>query len=161
MNAVISQNRYAHGREIAPSPSWEPIVPIFPPSRAPVAISDDQRILSSQELDVFYSFDRVTSYRLPPALRFLILAFQWKRDNLFESSPWRMAAHPAYQAIIGMGSAAVPFILQQLSREADFWFEALTAITEEPQVVPPEHAGDVEAMRQDWLRWGREHGYDC
>ena len=55
---------------------------------------------------------------------------------------------------------AVPLILCLLAREADFWFEALVAITGE-QPVPPEHAGNVEAMRQDWLRWGREHGYDC
>ena len=160
MNAVIPQSRYVYGREIAACASWERTVPIFPPFRAPVAISDEQRILSDRELDVFYSFDRVTTYRLPPALRFLLLARQWKQDNFFESSPWRMAAHPAYQAIVGMGAAAVPYILQQLSREADFWFDALTAITED-QPVPPDHAGDIEAMRQDWLQWGREHGYDC
>lgn len=160
MNAVIPQNRYSLGREIAPHPRWEPTVPIIPPSRAPVAISDDQRILSNRELDVFYSFESVTSYRLPLELRFLVLAYQWKRDNLFESSPWRMAAHPAYQCITGMGWQAVPLILQKLSRETDFWFEALTAITGE-QPVPPVHAGDMEAMRQDWLHWGREHGYDC
>ena len=160
MKPVIQQNRWSHEHGVTPCPSWEPTVPVFPPSRAPVATSDEQRILSSRELDVFYSFDRVTTYRLPPALRFSLLAFQWKRDNLFESSPWRMAMHPAYQCIIGMGWQAVPFILEQLSCEADFWFEALLAITEE-QPVPPKHAGDIQAMRQDWLRWGREHGYDC
>jgi hypothetical protein len=160
MNAVIPQTRYLHGREIAPYPSWEPTVPITPSRRAPVAFSNEQGVLSRRERDVFLSFDRVTSYRLPLEFQFLMLAIQWKQDNLFESSPWRMAAHPAYQRIIGMGRRAVPLILQLLSREADFWFEALLAITGE-QPVPPEHAGNMEAMRQDWLRWGREHGYDC
>lgn len=160
MNAVISPNRYLHGREIAPIPTWEPTVPITPSWRAPVGISNEQRVLSRRERDVFLSFYPVTSYRLPLQLRFLMLACKWKQDNLFESSPWRMAAHPDYQRIIGMGQRAVPLILQQLAREADFWFEALVAITDE-QPVPPKHAGDVEAMRQDWLRWGREKGYDC
>ena len=160
MNAVIPQTRFLHGREIAPYPSWEQPVPIAPPWRTPVALSDDQGVLSRREREVFLSFDRLTSYRLPLELQFLIFASQWKQDTLFESSPWRMAAHPAYQRIIGMGRRAVPLILQQLRREADFWFEALLAITGE-QPVPPEHAGDMDAMREDWLRWGREHGYDC
>lgn len=160
MNAVISQIRFLHGREIAPYPSWEQTVPMTPPSRAPVALSEDQGILSRREREVFLSFDRLTSYRLPLELQFLMLACQWKQDTLFESSPWRMAAHPAYQRIIGLGRRAVPLILQQLGREADFWFEALVAITGE-QPVPPQHAGNMEAMRKDWLRWGREHGYDC
>jgi len=160
MNAVIPQTRFLHGREIAPYPSWEQTVPIAPPWRTPVALSDDQRVLSHREREVFLSFSRLTSYRLPLAIQFLIFASQWKHDTLFESSPWRMAAHPAYQRIIGMGWRAVPLILQQLRGEADFWFEALVAITGE-QPVPPEHAGNMEAMREDWLCWGREHGYDC
>jgi len=160
MNAVIPQTRFLHGREIAPYPSWEQTVPMGPPWRTPVALSDDQRVLSHREREVFLSFNRLTSYRLPLEIQFLIFASQWKHDTLFESSPWRMASHPAYQRIIGMGWRAVPLILQHLRREADFWFEALVAITGE-QPVPPEHAGNMEAMREDWLRWGREHGYDC
>lgn len=160
MNAVICPNRFLHGREIAPYPVWEPTVPISPSWRTPVGISNEQAVLSRRERDVFFSFHPVTSYRLPLEYRFLNLASLWKQDNLFESSPWRMSVHPAYQRIIGMGQPVVPIILQHLSREADFWFEALTAITDE-QPVPPEHAGDIEAMRQDWLRWGREQGYDC
>lgn len=160
MNAVISQTRFLHGREIAPYQSWEPTVPITPQWRTPVATSDEQGILSRRERDMFFSFKPVTSYRLPVEFKFLLLAYQWKQDNLFESSPWRMAAHPACQHIMGLGRRAVPLTLQQLSREADFWFEALGASTEE-QPVPPEHAGNMEAMRQDWLRWGRANGYDC
>ena len=160
MNAVISPTRFLHGREIAPYPVWEPTVPISPPWRAPVATSNEQGVLSRREHAVFLSFNHVTSYRLPLEYQFLMLACRWKQDNLFESSPWRMAAHPAYQRIIGLGQRAVPLILQQLAREADFWFEALVAITDE-QPVAPNHAGNIEAMRQDWLRWGREQGYDC
>jgi hypothetical protein len=160
MNAVIPQTWFLHGREIAPPAPWEPTIPITLPWRTPVAMSEEQCVLSRLERGVFLSFGRVTFYRLPLEVEFLMLALQWKQDTLFESSPWRMAAHPAYQRIIGMGRRAVSLILQHLSREADFWFEALVAITGE-QPVLPEHAGNLEAMRQDWLRWGREHGYDC
>jgi len=160
MNAVIPQTRFLHGREIAPYPSWEQVVPIAPSWRTPVALSDEQRILTRREYEVFLSFDRLTSYRLPLEFQFFRLAVQWKQDTMFESSPWRMAAHPAYQRIIGLGWRAIPLIFCLLAREEDFWFEALVVITGE-QPVPPEHAGNVEAMRQDWLRWGREHGYDC
>jgi hypothetical protein len=157
MNAVIPQTRFLHGREIAPYPSWEHVVPITPSLRPSIALSDEQRTVSRRERDMFLSYSRVSSYRLPVELQFITLATQWKQDTLFESSPWRMASHPAYQRIIGMGWQAVPLILWQLRREADFWFEALVAITGE-QPVLPDHAGNMEAMRQDWLRWGREHG---
>ena len=59
-----------------------------------------------------------------------------------------------------MSRPVVPIILQQLAREADYSFEALAAITD-GQTMPPEHEGDIEAMTQDWLCWGREGGYDC
>jgi len=160
MNPAIAQPRFLHGREIAPFPSWEQRVPIVPSGRCPIALSEDQRTLSRREHDLFLSFNRVSSYRLPLELQFFVLAIQWKRDTLVESSPWRMAVHPAYQRIIGLGWQAVPLILRQLACEADFWFEALVAITGE-QPVLPEHAGKIEAMRLDWLCWGREHGYDC
>jgi hypothetical protein len=63
----------------------------------------EQRGVSRRERDVFLTFDRVTSYRLPLDFQFLLLAVEWKKDNLFESLPWRMTAHPVYQRIIGMG----------------------------------------------------------
>src|SRR5207248_11574874 len=101
--------------------------------------------LTRREYEVFLSFDRLTSYRLPLEFQFFRLAVQWKQDTMFESSPWRMAAHPAYQRIIGLGWRTVPLILLQLARGADFWFEALVAITGE-QPVLPEHACNIEAM---------------
>lgn len=160
MTAVISPTRFLHGRETAPCQPWEPTVPIAPECRASVAVSEAQKCLSRRESELFFSFRPVMSYRLPAQFKFTLLAQEWKQDNLFESSPWRMARHPAYLRIIGMGQRAVPLILKQLSHEVDFWFEALAAITEAEPVLL-EHAGNLEAMRQDWLRWGRRHGYDC
>jgi hypothetical protein len=60
--------------------------------------------------------------------------------------------------IIGMGTAAVPLILEELSREPDQWFWALECITE-ANPVPREDAGRVMAMADAWIRWGAERGY--
>ena len=55
---------------------------------------------------------------------------------------------------------AVQRILRQLAYDTDFRFEALIDVIGE-QPVPLEHAWDREVMRKDWLRRGREHGYEC
>lgn len=65
--------------------------------------------------------------------------------------------HPAYQAIIGMGEAAVPLILESLSRRFDHWFWALEAITQ-ANPVPRRLRGRVEGMTEAWLRLGRDRG---
>jgi hypothetical protein len=67
--------------------------------------------------------------------------------------------HPAYQKIIGLGEAAIPLILQDLSANGpDDWFWALTAITDE-NPIKKEMAGNMAAMTEAWLQWGRNAGY--
>lgn len=68
-----------------------------------------------------------------------------------------MIAHPAYRAIIALGPDAVPFVLKSLEQEPIHWFEALKEITGQDP-VPRHHWGDIRAMRDDWLCWGREQG---
>jgi DNA-binding transcriptional regulator YhcF (GntR family) len=89
--------------------------------------------------------------------QFKRLAQEWKRETILHSSPLLIATHDAYQRIIGMGPAAVPLILHELSAERDYWFWALRAITGDDP-VPEEHRGDVRAMTEDWLEWGRARG---
>jgi hypothetical protein len=69
-----------------------------------------------------------------------------------------MAMLRPYQQIIGMGTAAVPLILEELRHEPDQWFWALECITEE-NPVPREDAGRVRAMADAWIRWGAERGF--
>lgn len=66
--------------------------------------------------------------------------------------------HPAYQRIIGMGEQVVPLLLQELERQPNHWFWALKAITG-ASPIKPEHRGRISQMAQDWLEWGRDHGY--
>jgi hypothetical protein len=112
------------------------------------------------EKDIFASYGLTRSFRLPPEMEFYTLAALWKKETIWDSSVTQKILHPCYQQIIGMGPIVVPWILKALRNEPDFWFEALMAITRE-QPVPAEHAGDMQAMANDWLEWGRLNGYEC
>jgi hypothetical protein len=89
---------------------------------------------------------------------FADLVVCWKRERGPYSSSARLAEHPAYQQIIGMGPEVVPLLLRELEREPDHWFRALHALTG-ADPVPPESRGKVREMAAAWLRWGREQGY--
>ena len=69
-----------------------------------------------------------------------------------------MAAHPAYQEIIGMGWPVVPLLLAELQRRPDHWFIALEEITG-ANPVPPESEGKVKKMAEAWVQWGKSGGY--
>jgi hypothetical protein len=43
--------------------------------------------------------------------------------------------HPAYQRIIGLGKAVIPFILRELQTEPNEWFWALRALTGEDPTI--------------------------
>ena len=90
--------------------------------------------------------------------RFQRLRNQWKEQSRYLSNTAQMSILGPYQRIIGMGTAAVPLILDELRREPDHWFWALESITEE-NPVPPEDAGRVQAMTAAWIRWGMEQGF--
>ncbi len=86
------------------------------------------------------------------------LAEEWRRATALSSSPTEKAMHPAYQRIIGMGPVAIGLMLQELRRLPEQWFWALKAVSGEDP-VPPETRGQVAAMAEAWLAWGRERGY--
>jgi len=85
---------------------------------------------------------------------------RWKEETKLASSDDELLTNQSYLRIVGLGPAAIPLILQELKREPHFWFWALELITRaEPNPVPPEHLGDVEAMAKDWIEWGASRGY--
>lgn len=88
------------------------------------------------------------------------LVSQWKGDTRFASTVLEMATHPAYQQIIGMGSAVVPLILHRLTAKPDHWFWALKAITGEDPVAKKSR-GNLNEMTEAWLNWARAKGYGC
>ncbi|MCC6727212.1 MAG: hypothetical protein IT258_22095 [Saprospiraceae bacterium] len=82
----------------------------------------------------------------------------WKTETALLSSGTAMVNHPAYQQIIGMGDAVIPFILIKLREDPQHLFYALFKITGE-NPVPAAHAGDLPKMTADWLAWGKSKGY--
>ncbi|MCI0641367.1 MAG: hypothetical protein L0Y58_15785 [Verrucomicrobia subdivision 3 bacterium] len=95
--------------------------------------------------------------------RFHRLAALWKAETELFSKVSKRVLHPAYQKIIGMGPSAIPLILNELSKNGpDDWFWALTAITDENPITK-EIAGNMSAMTEAWLQWGKKAGYlnDC
>jgi len=93
------------------------------------------------------------------SLRFASLAEQWRRETGHLSSSSKKLGHPAYLKIIGMGRAVIPLILGELDRNGGHWFLALRSITGAEDMVPPNGAGDIRAMRESWLAWGRSEGF--
>lgn len=90
--------------------------------------------------------------------KFKRLVDRWRKETVFQSSAHQMATHPSYQEVIGMGKDAIPFLLQELERNPDHWFWALRSITGiDP--VPQEDRGNVRAMTDAWLEWGRLQGH--
>ena len=86
------------------------------------------------------------------------LVEEWRTAILLSSSMTEMCMHHAYQRIIGLGMPAVPLLLRELRLNPDHWFWALYAITG-ANPVDPADAGDLVAMTEAWIRWGRDHGY--
>lgn len=86
------------------------------------------------------------------------LASLWKEARMVSSCAQKVAMHPAYLRIIGMGERAIPLILEELGREADHWFVALNAITGE-NPVSNSSRGRLEEMSNEWITWGREKGF--
>jgi hypothetical protein len=96
--------------------------------------------------------------RTNPILIFQNLKAEWEIDIAYTSSISTIIEHPAYQAIINMGTAAIPLILHELRIKPNHWFVALMKITGEDP-VSPEHKGFIGKMAEDWLRWGARHNY--
>jgi len=100
----------------------------------------------------------------PPAedwLKFQNLVAQWKSERRAISSITEIALCPAYQSIIGMGEAAVPFVMRELESEGDDpdqWFWALRAITG-ADPVKDEDRGNYARMAQSWLQWARNRNH--
>ena len=90
--------------------------------------------------------------------RFEQLAQAWMADTTLCSSTTEISTHPAYQQIIGMGSAALPLIFAELRKAPGHWFWALKAITGDDPVAAADR-GNLVRMSAAWLRWAEANGY--
>ncbi|AKT36954.1 hypothetical protein [Chondromyces crocatus] len=92
-------------------------------------------------------------------VRFDALVQKWLSETAHLSSLDAIVQHGAYREIIGMGPRVIPLILRDLEQEPKHWGTALRELTGE-NPIPPEHAGRVRLMAEDWVRWAKERGYD-
>jgi hypothetical protein len=83
----------------------------------------------------------------------------WREQTGFLSSTTAIIANPAYQELIALGEAALPFLFRDLEQTLDGHLSgALVAITG-AQPVPPEEGGKIRKVAERWLDWARQHGY--
>ncbi len=90
--------------------------------------------------------------------RFRDLAKQWEHETWSLSNTGQTLAHPAHVVIVGLGDPVVPLILERMQTRGGRWYHTLHAITKANPVHPADH-GNVAAIQQAWLRWGRDHGH--
>jgi len=107
-------------------------------------------LLNAQTIDMIYDKEFMA--------KFHSLADTWKSDTFNLSSIEQIVLHPNYQEIIGMGSRVIRLVLCELEREPYFWFWALRSLTGANPVSENMH-GDLMAMTNAWLDWGRQHEY--
>ena len=91
--------------------------------------------------------------------RFLRLSNEWKRDTGHLSLVSQIAAHPSYQSIVAMGESAIPLILRDLETEPNHWFPALSSITSEGPEIPVHERGNITAVSEAWIKWGKSKKY--
>jgi hypothetical protein len=115
-------------------------------------------IVSIHQLEADVGAVSTTTNQASLEMKFLRLRDEWKTQRGHEPSTMKAVLLPAYQTIIGIGPAAIPFLLRELETNVDNWFWALMAITEEDP-VKESIRGDGKAMAQAWLKWGKDHGY--
>ena len=134
---------------------------INPQFNLPVArrVSDDS---ARSARIVFDTQDNLVLAPTGPAHDYIAAEFEkherkWKRDTQYTSSLSEKYLHASYARMIGLGWAAVPFILASLRLEPDDWFYALRAITG-ADPVRAQHAGNMTKMSEAWIMWGRQRG---
>lgn len=90
-------------------------------------------------------------------IKFLMLAQKWYEETRFFSFAQDREKNESYQAILAMGKEILPFILKEMQNKGVLWFSALRAISGE-NPMKPEHKGNTEKIKQDWIAWGQKKG---
>ena len=118
-------------------------------------VSVEQRVRQLRE--EYQDSPAITDRQALLAESFHALAAEWRQATSIDSSLMHAVQHPAYRAIVQLGEDVVPVLLQALRRHPESWFLALREITGiDP--VKPEHRGNMRAIADAWLDWGRLHG---
>jgi hypothetical protein len=86
------------------------------------------------------------------------LLARWRQETAYLSSSTQITGHAAYQELISLGSAALPYLFRDLEQTGDGHLsKALAAITGASPVKADER-GQVRKVADAWLLWARENG---
>ncbi len=93
----------------------------------------------------------------PPAQdieqRVIHLLRRWREETAYISSSSQITGHPAYQELIALGAAALPYLFRDLEQTGDGHLsKALVAITG-THPIPAEDRGQIRKVAEAWLRW--------
>lgn len=81
----------------------------------------------------------------------------WDGETFIHSCPDEIYGHWAYAQILGLGEAAIPYMLGEIQRGRSKLVAALGSITgESPVLVSEPTTEDVSAA---WMDWGEAKGY--
>lgn len=84
------------------------------------------------------------------------LKFLWLEETRYSSNILITINHPAHLTILQLGERVLPLIIEDLENYNNHWFITLNKITG-ANPISPEHSGDVESMRGDWINWAKEN----
>src|SRR5437899_5923911 len=123
---------YAHAIDYTPNEVFgfmfdysEPSNPVvLPQENYAIPLIPAKEVSFHRPTVIFISEDRT-------AIEFQRRASEWNKDTLGVSSLSEMFMHPAYQRIMAMGEAALPFISRDLQQSGGHWFHALRYIAGE------------------------------
>ncbi len=152
--------RFDYGRKITPErikdvhiPDIRPLIDRIKARRSTIARYTGQ-IIDRFSDDAQETLSHETGDRL--CREFGRLAEKWYAETGALSLMEQKAVHQAYQRIIGMGPAALPFIFEELQRSGGHWMWALRAIT---GLDAAKGETQFTMAVAKWLTWGKNNGY--
>lgn len=125
------------------------------------SVTEEAEIIESNKQASYECFISTSSYLrevYQNSLKeyFESLKFLWLEETKYSSNIFLTTNHPAHLTILQLGERVLPLIIEDLQNYNNHWFITLNKITG-VNPVPPEHAGDVESMRGDWINWAKEN----
>src|SRR5205085_10829016 len=83
----------------------------------------------------------------------------WREQTAYLSSSTRITGHPAYQELMALSPAALPFLFRDLEQSGDGHLTKALATLTGAHPVTADDRGNTRDVAAAWLQWVRENGY--
>ena len=91
-------------------------------------------------------------------VRFEVIARQWKLETGGMSSVSQITSNKHYLRILAMGQRVIPYIIDDLRKEAAPWFYALSVLAERDD-IGREYRGQFRKIANAWIEWWENEGH--